>query len=550
MRRSITLLLILALLLAAPIGVLATESSGEGGIASETTAATSIYDDGGYPNTWVNTGDMALDICEVAKTQVGYTEIPENHTKYNLWYYGTDNTNSWCGIFIAWCADQAGVPTSILPKRALASGYSVSNMNNNIYGLPAYSLTGGTAPEPGDIAFCGTGGSSTHVALIVDVDDSWIYTVEGNASDSVGTRKYSRTTGGMYMYETQKILFFVRPPYEKAPCAAGHTYTATLTPATCLEAGYITYTCSICGDTYTEVTQTATGHYAGTLIRASQYGSVCSCGGCGTELLFTSSAQYTVHEIPATCTDDGYYLYISTNGSSTLMEASGSPATGHSFGSWVVSTPSTATEYGVQSRYCQNSGCSESISQELPYLNPFTDLGSCNSYYYIPVLWANSCNITNGTSGTAFTPGGNCTRAQVVTFLWRAAGEPEPTLKESPFEDVQDPSAYYYDAVLWAYECGITDGMSPTLFNPFGTVTRAQVVTFLWRAAGKPEADASAAFVDQAFADTNPGSYYYDAVAWAVNNSVTNGISDTLFAPSNTCIRGQVVTFLYRYITQ
>jgi hypothetical protein len=128
-----------------------------------------------------------------------------------------------------------------------------------------------------------------------------------------------------------------------------------------------------------------------------------------------------------------------------------------------------------------------------------------------------------------------------VTFLWRAAGSPEPTSTENPFTDV-DENAYYYNAVLWAAEKGITGGTTATTFSPNNVCTRAQVVTFLHRAAGKAEAAKAAALTD-----VKADAYYADAVAWAVEKNVTGGNTATTFNPNGGCTRGNIVTFLYRY---
>ena len=172
-------------------------------------------------------------------------------------------------------------------------------------------------------------------------------------------------------------------------------------------------------------------------------------------------------------------------------------------------------------------------------LNFFVDV-SASDYYYDAVLWAVGKGITGGTSATTFDPSGNCTRAQAVTFLWRAAGSPAPKTKVMPFTDVPAGS-YYHDAVLWAMEQGITKGTSDTAFSPNTTCTRAQIVTFLWRANGSPAVSGSAAFTDVA-AD----AYYAAAVAWAEKNGITGGIDGGLFGSGNTCTRAQIVTFLYR----
>lgn len=171
---------------------------------------------------------------------------------------------------------------------------------------------------------------------------------------------------------------------------------------------------------------------------------------------------------------------------------------------------------------------------------PFTDVGS-EAYYYDAVLWAVQNSVTSGTSATTFSPNDPCTRGQIVTFLWRAAGSPKPSSTNGPFTDVK-AGAYYYDAVLWAVENGITSGTSATTFSPDAACTRGQTVTFLWRAAGSPKAASSS----HPFADVKAGAYYYDAVLWAVEKGITSGTSATTFAPDSTVTRGQTVTFLYR----
>ena len=172
-------------------------------------------------------------------------------------------------------------------------------------------------------------------------------------------------------------------------------------------------------------------------------------------------------------------------------------------------------------------------------VNPFADVKS-GAYYYDAVLWAVNEHITYGTSATTFSPNDPCTRAQIVTFLWRSAGCPTPESSEMPFTDVKAGS-YYYDAVLWAVENGITNGTSSTAFSPDDTCTRAQFVTFLWRSQGKPGAGTSNPFVDVA-----KGTFYTDAVLWAVENGITEGTSATTFSPNDDCTRAQNVTFLYR----
>lgn len=170
----------------------------------------------------------------------------------------------------------------------------------------------------------------------------------------------------------------------------------------------------------------------------------------------------------------------------------------------------------------------------------FTDVKS-SDYFYDPVRWAVENNITSGTSTTKFSPYNACTRAQAVTFLWRAAGSPEPASTKMPFKDVAKGS-YYYKAVMWAVEQGITSGTSANKFSPETKCTRAQIVTFLWRADEKsPNLTGSTGF-----SDVSSRAYYWYPVRWAVKQNITSGTSTNTFSPDADCTRAQIVTFLYR----
>ena len=171
--------------------------------------------------------------------------------------------------------------------------------------------------------------------------------------------------------------------------------------------------------------------------------------------------------------------------------------------------------------------------------NPFTDVPA-GSYYEDAVIWAVDKGITTGTSATTFNPNGICTRAQAVTFLWRAAGSPAAKSSAMPFADVKAGS-YYETAVLWAVENGITKGTSDTTFSPDATCSRAQIVAFLWRSEKSPAAGTA-----NPFADVKSTAYYADAVLWAVKEDITKGTTSTTFSPDADCTRAQIVTFLYR----
>jgi len=174
--------------------------------------------------------------------------------------------------------------------------------------------------------------------------------------------------------------------------------------------------------------------------------------------------------------------------------------------------------------------------------NPFKDVSS-SAYYHDAVIWALENGVTSGTSTTTFSPSDTCTRGQVVTFLWRSQGQPEPTTKKNAFSDVS-ATDYFYKSVLWAVEKGITNGTSSSTFSPEATCTKAQVLTFLWRTLDEPAASGTSAI-----AAKYSGQYYADAVAWADTNGMLSNMGSKAFNATNNCPRSDVVTYLYRFST-
>ena len=373
--------------------------------------------------------------------------------------------------------------------------------------------------------------------------------------------------------------------------ALGHDYFDVVTAPTCTAQGYTTHTCSRCNDSFVDTYVSSLGHSFGDWIVmvapiCTEKGTeerVCSC--CGeTEMrdidALGHSPAETVreNEKTATCTVDGSYdevTYCSVCGTELSREAKVIPATGH--------VPATAVRENEKAANCTENGsydevvycsvCGAELSRETKSIpatghtfgadgkaekcsvcgakNPdykppvnFKDVKP-GAYYADAVAWAVAKGVTTGTSATTFSPDEGCTRGQVVTFLWRAAGSPEPVGAKNPFRDVKS-DAYYYKAVLWAVENGITSGTSATTFSPEDVCTRGQIVTFLWRANGKP----SPSKTGNPFKDVKSGDYFYDAVLWAVEKGITLGTDATHFSPSDTCTRGQVVTFLYRDMAQ
>ena len=218
--------------------------------------------------------------------------------------------------------------------------------------------------------------------------------------------------------------------------------------------------------------------------------------------------------------DDGYEL-----GALTVTDENGKqlPLTDEGDGKYSFIMPSGKVR--IEARF---------VRETSPFRDVFTD-----DYYYEAVKWASAAGITGGIGNGLFDPHGSCTRAQIVTFLWRAEGSPEPS-RMSRFADVP-ADAYYAKAVAWAVENGITTGTTDTTFSPNASCTRAQAVTFLWRTAGSPEPEQMSTFTD-----VSADAYYAKAVAWAVENGITTGTGNGKFSPDATCTRAQIVTFLWR----
>lgn len=262
--------------------------------------------------------------------------------------------------------------------------------------------------------------------------------------------------------------------------------------ATCTESGWVEYTCAVCGGTCRDELKPL-GHAFG-----GEASDVC--------------AQ------PATCTEPAqYYVRCDRCGAvSDTQTAAAGDALGHTY------------ENGA----CIRCGALKPVAV-------FADVAD-GAYYHDAVYWAARCGITAGVAADRFGPNLTCTRAQLVTFLWHAAGDPEPKTAAVAFTDVSARD-YFYEALCWATEAGITGGTSPTTFSPDMTVTRAQAVTMQWRAAGSPEAPAG-----EPFSDIPADAYYANAVRWAAASGITGGTGSHRFSPADPCTRAQIVTFLYQ----
>lgn len=260
----------------------------------------------------------------------------------------------------------------------------------------------------------------------------------------------------------------------------------------------------------------------------------------------TEHTPTLVGKVNPTCTEDGYTGdSICSRCGETLEEGKVIEAAGHVWGEWNVVQEPTEDEDGLKERIC--SVCDEKETETIDKTgktNVFVDVHE-GDFYYEPVNWAVELGVTDGTSDTTFEPDMNCSRGHIVTFIWRAMGSPKAEIEENPFEDVTEDT-FYYDAVLWAVGSHITDGTGDTTFSPNDPCTRAQIVTFIHRLLGNPQAETT----ENPFDDVSEIAYYYDAVLWAVENQVTQGKADDKFAPDVICNRGEAVTFLYRGLVE
>ena len=333
--------------------------------------------------------------------------------------------------------------------------------------------------------------------------------------------------------------------YTAVQCACGDSYRTDYTPAlghdwdegfvsqapTETSAGRFTRTCSLCGETMDEVLAPLPhGHrYAETVIAPTctlEGFTLCRCI-CGLSYLAEKTAalehEYDAEITAPTCTEAGYTVYACLRCGERLKEED-APALGHDF----------------SEGFCTR--CGEADPDYVPPFR-FDDVQEEKAFYFKPVYWAYEATpqITKGVDAAHFGPDEGCTRGQVVTFLWRAAGCPRPKNTHTAFTDVAD-TAFCAKAVAWAVEKNITKGTSATTFSPNAACTRGQIVTFLWRFRGKPAPNDA----DTGFTDVDAGAFCAKAVAWAVENGITKGMSDAAFEPDATCTRGQIVTFLYR----
>ena len=340
------------------------------------------------------------------------------------------------------------------------------------------------------------------------------------------------------------LLIFLLAMPVRAEC--DHVYVQMVEEPTCTIGGVEWLECQICGQCIDYHYRDPLGHEFGEWQTLQD--PICtkeglrerSCLVCGfleTEAIPRLDHDYVAEVREPKCTADGY-TRNNCRTCSAYFISDYKKALGHQYNYGVITEDATKTTKGHIRYTCIR--CTDGYEDTFPaQTNPFEDV-PWDVYYTTPVLWAASVGITQGIDATHFAPGQPCTRAQVVTFLWRRAGKPTPQSHENPFIDV--PAGSYFEvAVLWAYHSGITTGTDGTHFSPDQVCNRAQVVTFLHRFRGCPEP-----FLTAAFPDVPEGSFFRTAVLWAAQNEITLGMDDGLFHPELTCNRAQIVTFLYR----
>ncbi len=421
----------------------------------------------------------------------------------------------------------------------------------------SYALTlAPTARRPGVLTgTCTACGSKTAVPLPKLNSRDYTYQVTKEASCAAyGAGKYTWNTTefGNYSFEVR----IAKP---------AHRFKDAVTAPSCAGYGFTSHTCTVCGVSYRDKYTSVRNHEwnEGSVVRkptATESGiKAYLCDMCGAMMTKTIPSMPHIHSytktvVKPTCTKAGYTHYECSCGAAHNEDKK--PALGHNWNKGAVTVKPTYLAKGEKTFTCTR--CGEKKTEAIPKLSvsnlpcdggascpgrQFADMPAKRNWAHNAIDWAIVCKITSGTTKTSFSPDDGCTRGQVVTFLWRAAGKPDPKSGNNPFRDVKS-GAFYEKAVLWAVEKGITKGTSASTFSPDATCTRGQIVAFLWRFDGAPKPAAKSS----PFNDVKAGAYYEKAVAWAVSKGITRGTSASAFSPDATCTRAQVVTFLYREV--
>ena len=434
-----------------------------------------------------------------------------------------------------------------------------------------------TLPKSGRVAFTGTFDNS-HYYAVYDSSEKVLYS-NSISSDSGERRLTCDLTAGTYYLRLKSVYYtgnysfhFAYTPanetYEESgngtnntfstsnPIALGTTYTGQLARNDMMD--YYKFTISAVG---TMILNTSSDYSASYYIYD-----------VNEKQLYNSSTYDKEHKFSYVLTPGTYYLEVKTTNrtgvysfsyqfnNAAITGASASVVCGNQLDldiinasglkvAWSTNNTRIATvnDYGyVRGLKAGPVTVVATVGGQTLTYNVqvlYKDVSNPKEYWFLPTNYLTNQDVVKGYDGqTTFKPGNNCTRAQMVTFLWRLKGSPKPTSSSTKFKDVKK-SAYYYKAVLWAVEKGITTGYSKTKFKPNNVCTRAQTVTFLWRMANKPKAGNT----KNKFKDINKTDYFYDAVLWASGKGIVEGYKNGTFRPQNKCTRRQMVTFLYKY---
>ncbi len=331
-----------------------------------------------------------------------------------------------------------------------------------------------------------------------------------------------------------------------ASAECNHEFKTNIVPAGCTTPGIYEEFCIHCGMMGKYETIEPLGHSFSSWSETTKPGcetpgteqrKCIRCYFCEERATTPLGHEYSSEVVAPTCTKKGYTQHKCNRCDHSYQDAE-TAAVGHHYDNGVLTKEPTTTAMGRITYTCKDCGDTYQITTP-KLMNPFEDVKPKN-YFYNSVLWAANMGITSGVDMTHFAPDQTCTRGQVMVFLWRAMGSPEPESSANPFSDVYSGD-YFKKAVLWAYHAGVTAGVDETHFGPGDSCTRAQVVTFLHSVKGRP-----AHSEEDVFYDVDAASYYYDAVLWAAENSITTGVGYGMFAPNEHCNRGQIVTFLYQ----
>ncbi len=524
------------------------------------------------------------NFLRVAASQVGYRENYENITKYGRWY--GMNRQPWCAMFVSWCARMSGVPESEIPNFAACNSGGVSWFKqHDRWKDRSYT------PLPGDVVFfdfdegSGYDGRAEHVGIVESVDDDYVYTIEGNTSNEMVERK--------------------QRPRDRSILGYGAPQLGTISYARCnMSLENVTYPNDIWEGTSHRVSGTVRSDYAIQWLYADlrdENGNFCGYGyyspgtttasletlsgslkysslSTGRYYLYIEAVDYAynlkIWKLPFIVFGSKYEVRYDANGG---MNAPQTQTKQHDvalrlsgeipwrdeyiFLGWADSPTAETPKYAAGSEYTDNFNvtlwavwkkCAHSYKNAVctvcGHVFSFPDVNTSGRHapFADAIVWAIDNGVTTGYGDGTFHPDEACVRAQVVTFLWRAFGCPEPMGTEPSFTDVKNEGklSVYYKAIQWATENGITTGYEDGSFRPYTECSRAQFVTMLWRAAGCENAE-----IENPFADVSQDVYdvYFDAIMWAYANGITVGYGNGEFRPDNTCTRAETLTFIYRH---